>query len=405
MAPLHELRRHLGQGLLGKRRVYLDTKFWNDLCDVELGESSDPSARDVLAQLRAACRMGTVVCPAEYHVLAELLRQRLPSKREATAQLIDELSGGAMIVSRYERVMLEVLRFTQGGLGAAQGAALPKAPPLSEVWTRPAFALGHLTPNKPAELPPEVHERAVERTHEALWARKFSDVARELAKAPVDAEGARLGVDEMNHAIRLPENQFDRFEDLYAAELEGTLDGFEESLSAAWLYLYEQAGGTSAEVDAAARHESAMGSKRLILGAFRQQKEQMAALLPTVHVMATAYAKVRWDKQRRFCPNDAADFGHAAAALPYCDCFATEKSLAELIRQTRLEVKYDTTVLTDCRQLEEWLNAPDAGQRPPELELQVFLEWLCEVRVREEGASPVALAFKRKNVFGNVLPE
>jgi hypothetical protein len=337
--------------MLAKRRLYLDTKFWNDFCDAELGESVNPHVHPALQRVREACREGSLVCPAEYQVLNEVLRQRSPEKRKATAALIDELSGGVILVPSYERVFLEVLRFAQGSTVGSP----PDSPPVSEVWTRPAFVVGHITPDSDG-IPPEIYAWAAERTFDALWDLSFSDIVRELALDPTESKQTGICVDDINVAIRSPENQIPRLRGLYLAEIAGALDAFEESLADVGMYLYDRSGGNVDEVAPSERAEATTGWKQLILAAFRQRPDLMASLLPTFHILATCHGRVRWDKQRRFRPNDLSDFGHAAAALPYCDCFATERSLSALLRQAGLQEMYQTRIVANCQQLIEWLD-------------------------------------------------
>jgi len=60
--------------------------------------------------------------------------------------------------------------------------------------------------------------------------------------------------------------------------------------------------------------------------------------LRTLHIGASLHAALRWDKQRRFKPNDFHDFGHATAAIGYCDAFFTEAPLCELASKRQLKL-------------------------------------------------------------------
>ena len=103
----------------------------NILCDVALGRSDSEDTRRLLELLTDLTARRRVVCPIELHVFIELLRQRLPEKRAATARLVDSLSHGITIVVPPERVFLEVLSFA---LAARAGPPFPAAPG-DEVWT------------------------------------------------------------------------------------------------------------------------------------------------------------------------------------------------------------------------------------------------------------------------------
>jgi hypothetical protein len=361
MSPLYKLRRKLAQSIVPKQRVYLDTKFWNTFCDIELGQVRSGSAFDVLVTLRGLCGAGRMVCPVEYNVLNEVLRQRLPEKRAATAALVDELSAGTVIAAAPDRVFLETLRFAQSAMrNEADGP-----PPIDEVWTRPAFAIGHLTPDNPG-LSESDYAWVVELTHEQLWDLSFSDIVDGLSRDPAPVAHDPEVVRQMNTEKRDPANQHATFRELYLSEVHGAVDAFESSLVEVTQYLFAQAGGDPSTVTDEERSRSTDLWKRMIVNTFRLKGAVMARRFPTIHTYATAHARVRRDVVRSFQPNDFADFGHAAAALGYCSCFATERSLAELIRQSKLDVQYSVAIVTDCDQLSEWLATlpPPAGPSP-----------------------------------------
>src|SRR5690606_19854957 len=76
---------------------------------------------------------------------------------------------------------------------------------------------------------------------------------------------------------------------------------------------------------------------------------KLGLALPTAQVVAALHAGVRWAKTRRFRGSDFADFHHAAAALPYCDVFLTERYLCHAVstRPAALAARFDTRVATD----------------------------------------------------------
>ena len=47
--------------------------------------------------------------------------------------------------------------------------------------------------------------------------------------------------------------------------------------------------------------------------------------LPLIQILAGLHAFIRWQRQRTFTFKDFFDLRHAAAAIPYCDVFLTEK--------------------------------------------------------------------------------
>src|SRR5471032_2913786 len=97
-------RRELGLRVAAQRRLSLDLRFWNDLCDAELGVSQSAGAVRVLAIIRRLVASSDLVCPVEFHLVEELHKQRKPEKRAATLALIDELSARTVLLAAPDRV-------------------------------------------------------------------------------------------------------------------------------------------------------------------------------------------------------------------------------------------------------------------------------------------------------------
>src|SRR5262245_30206809 len=71
-------------------------------------------------------------------------------------------------------------------------------------------------------------------------------------------------------------------------------------------------------------------------------------LLPGLSIMTELYALYETDRDAKkpLSSNDWFDSSHAAAALPYCDVFLTEKNLAHMLRQMlKADVQYGCQVI------------------------------------------------------------
>ena len=66
-----------------------------------------------------------------------------------------------------------------------------------------------------------------------------------------------------------------------------------------------------------------------MLAAFKRHATGNA--LPYIDIHAGVHTAIRRDKKRRLKPNDFHDFGHAAAAVPYCSVFLTDGPLKALL--------------------------------------------------------------------------
>ena len=116
---------------------------------------------------------------------------------------------------------------------------------------------------------------------------------------------------------------------------------------------FEKSGRDIKTVADAQRDEYARVRIALISAAL--EKYDLSQQLPTVHVMATLFANVQWDRNRKYKDNDFADFGHATAALAYCDGFATERSLGALVKQAELDTLYGCEILLRPADITQWV--------------------------------------------------
>jgi hypothetical protein len=348
LPELWQRRRDLAGQVLGKRRLYLDIKFWSYLCDVILEEDADPDRTRMTSAIRAGVADGWLVCPIEFHTFVELIKQSLASKRALTAELIDELSGGITVITQSERVFIEVLRFLQS---ASSGPPFPSAP-INEVWTKVAYLIGHgslhstrLQPDQVATLNRAFAER--------LWSMPLTEILALLGNNLQTNEWQAATATSLNTAKAAARDRVASFRELYRDEFRGMLDAFATSIGDTMAYLFERAGGDNESVTETQRDVTAQSLIALIAAV--QERHDLSRQLPTVHIMATLFSSVQWDRHRKYKANDFADFGHATAALAYCDAFATERSLGTLIRQTRLDTFHDCGVLFSPVALVDWL--------------------------------------------------
>lgn|ERR1051325_1241417 len=80
--------------------------------------------------------------------------------------------------------------------------------------------------------------------------------------------------------------------------------------------------------------------------------------LPSLVIRSGLHAGVRRNRGRQFTGNDLHDFGHATAALAYCDYFATDRSLCHLVvNDLKFDQRYQTAVVAASGS--SWAAGPD----------------------------------------------
>ena len=327
--------------VLTRKRIYLDTRFWILLRKVCLGCSEDPLHAQILTRLRRLVSNGRVICPINANVLVELLKQRDEVTRLATAKLIDELSLGTALQSEEERVGTELMHCIQLAL---RGPALLE--PLERlVWTSPAYVLGFASLMMKS-LPKDELLAWQKSFVDYLWDVSLADQISGIGKIPEQLKGHWNTIaDKLNREIAKHDVKVLPFTDLHVNEFKGALEVDLPKLKKIFGHLYERETGTPH----AEETSSAEGFARDLIDklAAALRKDKLGKQLPSLVIRSGLHAGVRRNR-KKLTGNDLHDFGHANAALAYCDYFATEKFLRHLVvNELKLHQRYDTTVVAE----------------------------------------------------------
>ncbi|MBY3386305.1 hypothetical protein [Rhizobium laguerreae] len=325
-------RVELGASLESKRAVYLDTKFWILLRDTSLSRSLDDTTR-LLELLRTGRREELLFCPIEENVLVEILKQSDASSRNATADLIDELSGGVALMPGDSRVETELAHLVHKYSGN------PKPQPIQRyMWTRLTYVLGTTIPNL-SSINPSIDpsfELAMQKSFfDYAWSMPLAKLLREQPHPLAhDLEGVAAKINQGN---ALHAGELRNFAQTYSAEVRGLVDLVAESANDIVFSVARQQGVDLAKPTEEERRTAINQFKNLF--AIVLEKAKARNDLRTVHILASLFASVRWNKGQKMEGNHIYDFQHAAAALGYCDVFLTERSLATMVSQKHLALE------------------------------------------------------------------
>ncbi len=150
-------------------------------------------------------------------------------------------------------------------------------------------------------------------------------------------------VSSINEQITAHAAELHSFEQAYAAEVRGVVD----EIGNITLDIVRSVARENQDEFAAMDHEQEREAKNRWknLLYFVLAKNRARHILPTLHIRASLYASLRWNKGRKLRPNDIWDFAHAEVGVGYCGAFFTDKSLHSMVTERHLGLDQ----LYECR--------------------------------------------------------
>jgi hypothetical protein len=207
----------LGEWVMARERVYLDKCFWIHLRAARTKSPSPPGATGLLASLTAGVAAGRLICPVSDALFVELMKQTDPTTRNATAELIDDLSLGVTLSPELTRVATEVAHFFHAGVGHS-------VHPLEHlVWTKVPYILGIQHPV--ATALPEDEQLVMQKAFvDHLWEVPLATMVRTIGSAwPFDSPHANLAA-RLNSENSAHAHSMKSFAQVYRDEINGVLE-------------------------------------------------------------------------------------------------------------------------------------------------------------------------------------
>lgn len=329
----------VGNSVLKKKRIYLDTKYWVFMRDSALGKAT-PVQVEIHEKLKDLVKKEVAICPLSPHVFIELMNIGDKEKRLKMAEVMDELSQQICFISPLNIVGQELLSFVRNCQAKAEGN--PLFNPAKYVFTKVAFVMGESYP-KVGGIPDEQMND--------IRVQFFDHLSKFTLTGMLNTIKDSFPLwDRKNLIVHLNKGKDDNrnwksFHEVFLHEIAGILDVVKDEIEKLLIYLYENDAGGSITPETIHKSESARLLQDMIYNAFAQKKINKE--LPFLHINASLHAFTRYDKTKRFKENDLIDFSHAAWALPYCNEFLTEKPLHDWICSNLLKLDkiYGTKVL------------------------------------------------------------
>jgi hypothetical protein len=348
----------LGESLVDRRAVYLDTRFWIHLRDAALGRADRAEYVELLEVLRTGVSDGRVFCPVNWASLVELLKQSDPASRQATAALVDELGQGVALCDEPQRIATE-LSYSLHRHGQ-HGNLHPLA---HLVWVRVPYVFGISHP-VPTQLDPDLGLALSKAFFDHLWEKSAAEViARIPGRLPADdmtGAAARLSRGIADHVY-----QVRSFQDTYQNEIAGVLDLHADTCADVLQWLFERTAAQDADPTPEMREDTKKKCYSMLVAAAEAGKG--ARIFPTLHAYSKCHAAIRWDKKRGLDSNTLFDLHHGVAAVVYCDAFLTDGGMRALMTQNHvaLDREFGCTVMSSVAEAVEFLRADNwAHPRP-----------------------------------------
>jgi hypothetical protein len=340
----------LARKLEHKKAIYLDLNFWIIVSDAAIGARTNPLELELLGLLRELVAGGMAFCPISDSTFAEVFKQQENRTRNATANLVDELSKGVALIPFETRIATELAHFIH-----SHGTS-DRVYPLDQlVWTKLSHVLGYVPPSNTGY--DGETELAIQKAFfDHMWAISFSEIANRvgnsmpLDRRSYDALAERLNVGNAEHAEELRS-----FAHTYSVEIAGVVDVSAEMAVEIVNEMASKATGASMLRGSEEWLVYERQWKNLLVAAFRKEPAKNA--LRTMHTYACLHAYVRWNNGHQLEANHFYDFRHAAAALPYCDVFLTERQLRDMVtaKHTGLDKRYGCRVISQLDEAVDYL--------------------------------------------------
>jgi hypothetical protein len=331
---VHVRRRQieLARSIRHRKKLYLDLRFWIIARDAALDATDDPNAKKLLHFLRRGVGGERLVCPISDSTFLEVMKQaNTPTRRQATAQLVDELSLGVSCTTSATRTATEVAYFVHSLTGKADLDEMQEL-----VWTKLSYALGYLHPSI-KDLDPKTQLQLQQDVFDEIWDRRFAEIVERIGdNTPPGPDPYVASASTIDADIKAHREKLVSYEQTYRDEIVGAADACSGFFMDVIASEAEKVGVTPEPKGTPAWNEHARVSRNLLVAAF--EKPDTNKVLRSMHVQASLHAGLRWNKNTKFVANHLYDFEHASVALSYCDAFFTEGFLANLVNAKHIRL-------------------------------------------------------------------
>ena len=317
----------------GKKRLYLDTKYWVILRDAAMGRPKSQIHTQILELLLDLVHRGIAICPLSDTAYIESMQQTDPVTRRATAALMDELSTGVAIATEQTRVRKELLNFIAN-------PELDTSHFYDKIWVKTSFVLGERLPQIKA-WDMDTNLLAQKSFVDLMWHQTVVDFAeQEVDRGLVSIQATAAKISDKIAAFA---HEIRSFKQATEAEFAGCVSMFDRTLTVVAMVEKGFLTPKSEEID---KFQESI--QRALFNTLRLRPNVMLKRVPTLFIHAMCHAAIRWDKTRKLDSHWLLDIHHACAGLAYHDAMFTEHPLRVLLESGNMQMdkKFETPILS-----------------------------------------------------------
>lgn len=329
----------LSDAINNKTKIYLDTNYWVDICDVTLGKKKNTVIEEIYIRLKCGVEKNQLICPISYHIFIEVLKQNDEQTLHQTVKIIDELSQGYILKEERQRFELELFHFFYDNLKIEMDIKASQ-----NYWDFIYNLYGFMIP----------HLQKLSLSDQFLVHKKyFNDVVKKYKLSDfIKSQNFKQGLSHyQNYKVdtdwfmskKIEHSKVhNTFHQLYMAELSGVLDIYSEDIQIIFKKIIkDKAKQENIQIIPNNKVNNDV-AKNMIYAIFNKKK--MGVYLPSIDIRTMLHAKLRWNTTEKYEQGDFNDINHATSALPYYDYFFTESNLHTMIKQSKYDEKYSCKV-------------------------------------------------------------
>ncbi|MDX1727924.1 hypothetical protein LOC50_16440 [Pseudoalteromonas sp. SCSIO 43095] len=297
-----------------KAIVYLDTKFWIILRDVQLNNVSCAKKIKLYNTIIELNESRKIIIPISHYVLNEFVKQKDKDTLKECFDLILQLSGNISIRDYHERIFEELILFITL---IKNGELNTKLDVISQyVWTPIPYTFGKFVCSDGDDVSyDEIVQDAIFecKTIDSKFLSMILDKSESMSDYPDPT--CMINAKRKDKYGSSAKNQCSEF---YLALKKGLIANALKEVMGSY-------------------NEENVNQIFIMLNNLKY-KNKLGNFLPTLNTYSTLLSTWLVEQQSNIKVNHYFDIHHASAALPYFDVFLTEKSLKDAIQ--RVSPKY-----------------------------------------------------------------